>query len=254
MALCNKDKYLPTKMLMAAVLLMTVASVLYAAEPRKAFSVPLAMLAYSPTQKDAAEKVIIWYDKADESWEVSATEVRHIIEKGMQTEEETFRSPAGQEFLINSVEAQVISRVCKTLIKTLDGLDGDLKNNRWDKCRFLDSYLASFCVGFYHLMTIVKCSSRALPEITCPPDSLYDRSLESPKSDARVAKWRRSTDYIVKLRIATQELMYQIKSWQKKELDNPKRDVWKDQSGDFVQAYEFFIRLYFNFPPKNRQS
>jgi Ni/Co efflux regulator RcnB len=57
----------------------------------------------------------------------------------------------------------------------------------------------------------------------------------------------------MKLRISTRELIYRIKDWQTKELDNPKRDPWKDESGDFVEAYEFFIRLYFNFPPKNKE-
>ena len=241
------------KWLAPAVLSLTMVTVLYAVEPRSPFSVPLAMLAYTPSQKGVTEKVIIWYDKVNESWEISATEARHLIEKGMQNEDETFREPQGQEFLMNAVEAQVVNRVCKTLVKTLDGFESDLKKNRWDKCRYLDSYLASFYFGFYHLITIVRCSRRALPEITCPSDSLYDRSLESPKSDARVAQWRRSPEYIVKLRIAAKELMYQIKQWQKKELDNSKRDVWKDQSGDFVEAYEFFIRLYFNLPPNNRQ-
>jgi hypothetical protein len=138
------------------------------------------------------------------------------------------------------------------LVKTLDGFESDLNKNRWDKCRYLDSYMASFCFGFYHLMTLAKSSKHAFPEITCLPDSLYDRSPESPKSDARIAQWRQSDEHVVKLRIAARELMYRIKDWQKKELDNPKRDVWNDQSGDFVEAYELFIRLYFNFPPKEK--
>ena len=227
-------------------------SAIYAVEPRKPFSIPLAVLAYSPAQDTIAEKVSVWFDKPNESWEISATGERHILEKDMQTEEEIYRKPSGRALHLNSIEAQLINRVCKTLIKTLDGFESDLKNNRWDKCRYLDSYLASFCCGFYHLITLAKSSKRALPEITCPPDSLYDRSLESPKSDARIAQWRRSADHVVKLRIAVRELIYRIKDWQNKELDNPKRDVWKDESADFVEAYEFFIRLYFNFPPKNR--
>jgi hypothetical protein len=239
------------KWLVAAVAWLAAASVIYAVEPRKPFPIPLAVLAYSPSQDSLAEKVIIWFDKDYESWEISANEDRHILEKEMQTQKETYRKPPGQGALFNSIEAQVISRVCKTLNKTLDGFEGDIKNGRWDKCLYLDSYMASFCCGFYHLMTIAK-SKMALPEITCPPDSLYDRSPESPKSDERIAQWRQSDDHIVKLRIAARELMNKIKDWQIKELDNPQRDVWKDQSGDFVEAYELFMRLYFNFPAKIR--
>ena len=252
-----RDLWMPVrvfqKWLMAAVLALTVASSIHAVEPRKAFPIPLPMVAYTPAQDSVGEKVIIWFDRANESWEISSTEVRHILEKDMQTEQEIYRKPPGQGFLLNSIEIQVINRICKTLIKTLDGFERDLGNNRWVKCRYLDSYLASFFCGFYHLITIAKSSKSALPEITCPPDSLYDRSPESPKSDVRLAQWRQSADHVVKLRIAARELMYRIKDWQKKELNNPKRDIWRDQSGDFVEAYELFIRLYFNFPPKDRE-
>jgi hypothetical protein len=239
------------KLLVAAALFLTAASVVYAVEPRKAFSIPLAMVAYFPSQDTVAEKVSVWFDKANECWEISEKEDRHILEKEMQTEQEIYRKSGSQGFILNSVEAQVISRVCKTLIKTLDGFEGDLKKDRWDKCRYLDSYLASFCSGFYHLITIAKSSKHALPEITCPPDSLYERSPESPKSDVRIDQWRQSSDHVMKLRIAARELIYRIKDWQKKELENPKRDSWEDQSANFVEAYELFIRLYFNFPPKN---
>jgi hypothetical protein len=85
--------------------------------------------------------------------------------------------------------------------------------------------------------------------VTCIADSLYDRSPESPKSDKRITQWRETTDHVIKLRIAAKELIFQIKQWQKKELDNQKQTSWEDQSGDFVHAYEFFIRLYFNYAP-----
>jgi len=239
------------KLCAASVLALAVASVVYAVEPRKPFSIPLAMVAYFPSQDSVAEKVCVWFDRANESWEISEKEDRHILEKEMQTQQEIYRKSPSQGFILNSVEAQVISRVCKSLIKTLDGFEGDLRKDRWDKCRYLDSYLASFCSGFYHLLTIAKSSKHALPEITCPSDSLYDRSPESPKSDARIDQWRQSRDHVTKLRIAARELIYRIKDWQKKELENSKRDSWEDQSADFVEAYELFIRLYFNFPPKD---
>jgi hypothetical protein len=225
-------------------------NIIYAVEPRKPFTIPLAVLAYSPAQDTMTEKVCVWFDKANESWEVTAKEQRHILAKDMQTEEEIYRKPPGRDFRLNSIDAQLINRVCKTLAKTLDIFENDLKNNHWDKCLFLDSYLSSFFRGFYHLLTVAKNSPRALPEITCPPDSLYDRSPESPKSDVRIAQWRASGDHVTKLRIAARELIFQIKEWQKKELDNPNRDTGNDQSGNFAAAYEFFIRLYFNLPPK----
>ena len=37
----------------------------------------------------------------------------------------------------------------------------------------------------------------------------------------------------------------------KERAENPKRNPWKDQFGNFVNAYEMFVRIYFNLPPKN---
>ncbi len=217
---------------------------------RTPFTIPLANLSYSDAREGSEEKVSIWFEKANELWEVYPTLERHITDQAMNGEEETYRKSPGQEFILSPIEAQLLSRVCKTLIKTLEGFDHDLKNNRWDKCLYLDSYLASFCRGFYHLVEITRSSRQALPAITFIADSLYDRSPESPKSDKRIAQWRQTPDYIIKLRIATKELIFQIKQWQIRELDNSKRDPWVNQSGDFVLAYEFFIRLYFNLPPQ----
>ena len=91
----------------------------------------------------------------------------------MQTEEEVYRKPSGQEFLLSSVEVEIIDRVMKTLVKTLEGFEVDLKSKQWDKCLFLDSYLAQFCCGFYDkIITIAKSSAGVLPRLTCPDDSL----------------------------------------------------------------------------------
>ena len=226
-------------------------SLVYAVEQRKPYTIPLAIIAFYPAQDTEPEKACIWFDKASESWEITGKVIRHLRDKDMQTDEEIYRKPAGQEFLLSTVEVQLIDRVLKTFIKTLDGFEQDLKNKQWDKCLFLDSYLAQFCCGFYHMITLARLSSRALPPVTCPADSLYDRFAESPKSDQRIEQWRKTTSHVLLLRIAAKELVYQIKQWQKKELENPKRDPWNDQSGNFVNAYEMFIRVYFNMPPKD---
>jgi hypothetical protein len=221
----------------------------HAVMPRKPFTIPLSNISYTAAQDTVAEKACIWFDKVDEWWEVSQNIQRHIKEKNMNTEEEIFRKPTMQEYLLSPIEAQLISTICKTLIKTLDGFERDLKDNRWDKCLYLDSFLASFFHEFFHLYAICRSSVNALPSITCIADSLYDRSPESPKSDKRITQWRETADHVIKLRIAAKELIYQIKLWQKKELDNKQQTSWEDQSGDFVHAYELFVRLYFNYAP-----
>ncbi len=218
--------------------------------PRTAFSIPLSNISYTAAHDTIAEKVSIWFDKVDEWWEVSQNLLKHIKEKDMNTEEETYAKPSSQGLLLSPMEAKLISKICKGLIKTLDELEHDLKNGRWDRCLYLDSYLASFFHEFYHLYSVCRSSANALPSVTSITDSLYDRSPESPKSDKRITSWRETTDHIIKLRIAAKELAYQIKQWQKKELDDPEDASWEDQSGDFVQAYELFVRLYFNLAPR----
>ena len=218
--------------------------------PRTPFQIPLSNISYTPAHDTVAEKVCIWFDKVNEWWEVSHSIQKHIKEKNMTTEEEVFRKPTTQAFLLSPVEAQLLNKICKTLIKTLEGFDHDLKNNRWDKCLYLDSFLASFFHEFYYLYTLCRSSIKALPPVTNITDSLYDRSPESPKSDKRILQWRKTKDHVIKLRIAAKELVYQIKQWQKKELEDVEKMSWEDQSGDFVHAYEMFIRLYFNLAPK----
>lgn len=59
-----------------------------------------------------------------------------------------------------------------------------------------------------------------------------------------------NSDHVMKLRISAKELVFQIEQWQEKELDNPKRDAWEDNSRKFAEFYDLFIRLYFNLPPR----
>jgi hypothetical protein len=216
--------------------------------PRSPFTIPLTNISYTTAHDTVPEMVSIWFDKVDEWWEVSPHYQKYVKEKDMNSKEEVYRKPVTQEFVLSPIEARIISRICKTLVKTLDGFDHDLKNNRWDRCLYLDSFLASFFHEFYHLYTMCRSSLRSLPSVTSVADSLYDRSPESPKSDKRIMQWRQTIDHVIKLRIATKELIYQIKLWQEKELEKPDNASWEDQSANFVQAYELFIRLYFNLP------
>lgn len=243
--LSYRARYPDTCMIVISIYFLTAAVM-----PRAVFTIPLTNISYTAPHDSVEERVSIWFDKVDEWWEVTHNVQKHIKEKDMNTEEEVFTKPSSQGLLLSPVEAQLISKICKGLIKTLEGFEHDLKNNRWDKCLYLDSYLSSFFHEFYHLYSVCHSSTNALPAVTSITDSLYDRSPESPKSDKRITAWRQTTDHVIKLRIAAKELVYQIKQWQKKELDEPEKTTWEDQSGDFVQAYELFVRLYFNLAPK----
>jgi hypothetical protein len=84
-----------------------------------------------------------------------------------------------------------------------------------------------------------------LPKSSCISDSLFDISLASLKSDSRIKTWRTQKDHIIKLRIMTKELIYQIKDWQKKELENKDRNKEISYGKKFEEAYTLFIKTYF---------
>jgi hypothetical protein len=61
--------------------------------------------------------------------------------------------------------------------------------------------------------------------------------------------WKANPDHVVKLRIAAKELAFQMKQWRMRALTVPEIDPRQDKSKKFREAYELFIRLYFNLPP-----
>jgi len=53
----------------------------------------LAMVAYFPSQDTVAEKVSVWFDKANECWEISEKEDRHILEKKCRPNRKSTENP-----------------------------------------------------------------------------------------------------------------------------------------------------------------
>ena len=106
-----------------------------------------------------------------------------------------------------------------------------------------------FLKRFYFLVCAARNSPHALPRIARIPDEEYDVSLNSPKSDRRVMMWQQEKDYIIKMRIISKELAFQLKKWQKKELDNSRRNLDVAYSAKAEEAYGLFVRMYFNLKP-----
>jgi hypothetical protein len=157
---------------------------------------------------------------------------------------------ADKAFIISDFEAKILNKTCKLFVNTLEIFEKDLQRQRWDRCLYLDSYFPRFLKGFYYLYCAARNSPYALPKSACPSDSLYDISLNSPKSDARIiGTWRQKPDHILKLRIITHELIYQIKEWQNKELDNPNRNVEVPGGKKFEEAFTAFVKVYFGIGP-----
>lgn len=152
-------------------------------------------------------------------------------------------------FIISDFEAQVLYKVCKSFISTLEIFEKDVHKGHWDRCLFLDSYFPRFLKGFYYLYCAARNSPYAMPKSACVPDSLYDISLTSPKSDKRIKSWISKPDHLIKLRIIAKELIFQLKEWQKKELDNPSRNVEVPAGKKVEQAFTLFIKIYFELAP-----
>jgi hypothetical protein len=81
------------------------------------------------------------------------------------------------------------------------------------------------------------------------PESAFDVSLTSPKSDERINRWRAQQNHVLKLRIISKELAFQLQEWDRKVLDNSKRDHELFFDTKVKEAFSLFIRLYFNQHP-----
>ena len=219
-------------------------------EPREAFPISLAKLSLSfLDNSNQIEHVRITFDDSRDQVLISNLDDTFIKVTRHGTEKTVYRETFDKAFYLNDFEAKQIHRVCKTFISTLEDFEKDLKNQNWGKCLYLDSFLPKFLRGFYYLMCASRNSPDALAKSSRIPNSEFDVSLNSPKSDARIKYWKATPYHIVKLRIATKELIYQTKSWQKRELLNNKRTPEISYSGSFDEAFGLFVRIYFNTPP-----
>jgi hypothetical protein len=236
--------------LFAWLLLLSTVLPSFSAQLRKQFDIPLPFLTVAVDSKGNFQEVFLTYGSVHEGWAVADIDDRYVKDTRKLRLDHFYREVPTQAHLLSPFEVEIMNRVCESFCATLLIFDQDLQFRRWDKVSYLDIYLPVFLKGFYWLFTAAKNSRTALPRITDIDTSLYDQSeVKVPRSDARVAIWQKNPDHVIKLRIAAKELTFQIKKWQKKDLNLKKRDPWDDNSAGFVQMYELFFRLYFNIPP-----
>lgn len=219
--------------------------------PRKEFDIPLAKLKVAfDEQTGQKDMVKIRFGRSNEQIIIST--LNDYVEKRKKHGKETitFRESVEKAYQLSDFEAEHIDDVCKTMQKTLDDFEGDLKRKRWGKCLYLDAYLPRFLDGFHTLICAAKSSADALPRHAKAPADAYDVSESSPKSDQRINSWRADEDKRIKLRIATKELVYQTKKWRKKELNNKKRNKALSYSDSFDRAFTAFVHTYFGLDIK----
>jgi hypothetical protein len=221
---------------------------------RSQYTLPFARLSVSfDDRTHVFEKVRVSFDTekdpADEFYIIGPINDFQIKETSDGRQKFLHMEQPDKAYVISDFEAEVLNKVCKSFIGTLEIFEKDLHKERWDRCLYLDCYFPRFLKGFYYLYCAARNSPYAMPKSASVPDSLYDVSLTSPKTDQRIQAWITQRDYLIKLRIIAKELIYQLKEWQKKELDNPSRNVELPAGKKLEQAFTLFMKIYFNLTP-----
>jgi hypothetical protein len=220
---------------------------------RSSYNIPLAKIGVSfNDQTGQFEKVKVSFGTSDDEsyFIIIAPGIDYEIKITKDGRQKFVHNEVSDKnFMISDFEADVINRVCKTFIPTLETFEKDLQRERWDKLLYLDSFFPRFLKGFYYLYCAARSSPYALPKSICVPDSLYDISLTSPKSDERVRMWQTKSNTLLKLRIIAKELVYQIKEWQKREIDCPSRNKEIPYGKKFEEAFTLFVKIYFDLQP-----
>jgi hypothetical protein len=205
---------------------------------------------------DASEcsRVRIYFNKEDDYYVITQTDDMFVKVGRNGQEKKVFREPEPKAYQLTDFEAEQINKVCKGLISTLEQFEKDLQNETWGKCLYLDAYFPNFLNGFYYMMLMAKAGSDDVPSDAKIDEKLYDISLTSSKTEARIRAWCVSMEYIVSLRIAAKELAYELKNWQKRELTNSKRESELSQDSGVFKSLVFFENLYFNKAKVSRQK
>ncbi len=217
---------------------------------RVEFPIKLAKLSLCiEDQSDSITGVRVSFGNPEYWWVITPTNDSYIRSQGTGRETKVYQETPTRGYQVNSIEAEILKRVFWTFTETLTDLDGLLQKGEWAKCRYLDGYMPRFLKGLFYLYSSAKCSQTLLPSYALVPDSLYNVSLSSPLSDARVAQWQSDKMRTVYLRIIIKELKYQIHVWEKADLDHVERDPDALHSAKFEEAFGIFIKLYFNATP-----
>lgn len=213
---------------------------------RTSFKIPLVKLRVVTPKNDPESKNVQVAIDGNEEYAIISRQNDIHIKLTRQGKEKITYAESQAAYALSDWEAKQFKRIIQSLIATLELFENDLGKRQWGRCLYLDSFFPRFMKGFYYFNVAAFNSSTALPKETNISDALFDISLNSSKSDKRIGRWLEKKDYIVKLRIITKELVYQLKTWQKKELNNYKKKIHVEFSDNLKETYSLFVRMYFN--------
>jgi hypothetical protein len=158
------------------------------------------------------------------------------------------REPPEKTGFLSKFEVKQIIKVNKYFISGLETYEKLLQKKSWPRLLYFDAYFPHFMNGYYYLLCAARNSESALPLGARIPEEEFDVSLNSPKTDVRINRWREAQDTIIKLRITSKELAHQIKLLQDnlgKVKDNEDIDTPRELENTLVA----FVRIYFNLRP-----
>jgi hypothetical protein len=216
---------------------------------RTSFDVPLAKLSISIDEvTHELNSVRISFEGSNDYAVITPFDDEKIHITAQGREKEIFREQPEVAYLTTDFEREQLLKVTQSFMETLNILENDLRHERWDRCLYLDGYLPRFLHGYYYLCDAVRNSQDALPRNAHISEAAFDVSLNSSKSDERINHWKADPAYVLKLRIVTKELVYQLKQWEtqsRKSSTNPELFL----NTKVKEAYGLFVHLYFNIKP-----
>lgn len=212
---------------------------------RKSFTLPFLSLKSSVYQESGRfRKVKIILDEHKEYVEITPRNDFLFKSSRNEIHRTTYAEYPEHAHLLSNFELEQILCVVNSFTATLEIFERDLERQHWDRCLYLDSFFPRFLQSFYHLCNAAWQSFDALPAVADIPDSWFDISLHSIKSDRRIYQWQTRPDHIVKLRIITRELIFHLKKWEKKSTETVRLGFHEE----LREAYGLFIKLYFALP------
>ncbi|MCX7726654.1 MAG: hypothetical protein N2053_07370 [Chitinispirillaceae bacterium] len=209
--------------------------------PRVSYNIPLLKLSVIDSSgsirisKQGTDDYVIIANQSDVLVKNTSSDVSKI----------TYFEPSDKSYYISDFEAKQLLAVTNSLVETLEGFEENLKKEKWSHCLYLDSFLPKFLRCFYVLIGTTRNSGEKYLQKTLFLEKEYDISLNSPKSDKRINSWREVPEGVVKLRIATKELIYQLNLWKKRELMNKERNPEMFLGAKVEETLDLFISIYF---------
>jgi hypothetical protein len=213
-------------------------------EKAKPFSVPLPIITTTFESNGTLIEAFVTYEGSQEGWALAFADDRYVKDTRKERLDYIYRELSTQRPYLSPFEIKVIDNVCEHFQDALSIFEKDLRDKKWGRVLYLDTYMVPFFRGFYYLIGASKCSYTTLPSNACIADSAFDLTYDSPKSKSRVSRWAHDEEHIVKLRIAAKELHFQIGKWRDNDLTAKTRDPWQDNSNACMDAFDLFLKLY----------